>query len=67
MSWYNFDTVLYRFFETGTSDRTLMGLNQLLRIAYTPFHFSFTVPLKSLSNQDLMLYNCFRAGFFLQM
>ena len=27
---YKFDTVLYQFLKTGTSDRTLMGLDQLL-------------------------------------
>ena len=27
---YKFDTVLHQFLETGTSDRTLMGLDQLL-------------------------------------
>ena len=46
---YKFDTVLYKFLETGTLDRTLMGLDQLLKCSgfslYTPFHFSFTVPL----------------------
>ena len=24
--WYNFDTVLYQFLETGTSDRRLIGI-----------------------------------------
>ena len=28
---YKFDTVLYQFLKTGTSNRTLMGLDQLLR------------------------------------
>ena len=37
--WYNFDIVLYWFLETGTSDRRPQVS------AYTPFHFSFTVPL----------------------
>ena len=43
-----------QFLETGTSDRTLIGLNQLLNasgFSCTPFNFSFTVPLKALSNQ----------------
>ena len=31
--WYNFDTVLYQFLETGTSDRTFVCLNQLLRFS----------------------------------
>ncbi len=41
---YKFDTVLYKFLETGTSDRTLLGLNQLLKY----FHFSFRVSLNRL-------------------
>jgi len=28
---FKFDTVLHQFLETGTSDRTLMGLDQLLK------------------------------------
>jgi len=31
MVWYNFDTVLYKFLETGTSGRTLICLDQLLK------------------------------------
>jgi len=31
--WYNFDTVLYQFLETGTSDRCLICLNQLPRFS----------------------------------
>ena len=37
---YKFHTVLYQFLETGTSDRTLMGLDQLLKclgFLYSPF------------------------------
>jgi len=33
---YNFDTVLYQFLGTGTSDITHIGLNQLM--IYSPFH-----------------------------
>ena len=51
MFWYNFDKVLYHFLETGTSDKTLICLNQLLKFSgsslYTQLHFSFTVPLNS--------------------
>ena len=42
--WYcnNFDTVLYQFFETGTSDRTLIGLDQLLKfLGFSLYHLSF--------------------------
>ena len=43
--WYNFDTVLYEFLETGTLDRSLIYIIQVS--AYTLFHFSFTtVPLR---------------------
>ena len=55
-NWYITVSNLYenlyinQFLETGTSDRTLMGLDQHLRclgfMAYTPFHFSFTVTLR---------------------
>ena len=52
--WYNFDTVLYQFPETGTSDRCLIGLKQLPRFSgfslYPAFHFSFTVPLRNDKN-----------------
>ena len=41
---YKFDTVLYQFLETGTSDETLMGLNQLLKY----IGFSLIPPLQSL-------------------
>ena len=54
---YKFDTVLYQFLETGTSDRCLIGIVQLLRFSgfilypllfflYSPFkkewHVRFT-------------------------
>ena len=49
--WYNFDTVLYKCLQKGTSDRTLIGLDQLLKFLgfslytlsffpYCPFKFS---------------------------
>ena len=53
---YKFDTVLYQFFETGTSDRTLTGLDQLLRnLGFTPypFHFSFKAPLNSRTKERI--------------
>ena len=31
--WYNFDTVLYQFLETGTSDRCLICIVQNLRFS----------------------------------
>ena len=51
---YKFDTVIYQFLQTGTSDGTLIGLDQLLKslgfsLIYNPFHFSFTDPLRSAS------------------
>ena len=43
--WYNFNTVLCQFLETGTLDRCLICLNKLLRFSgfslYTPFIFPF--------------------------
>jgi len=44
---YKFDTVLYQFLEKGTSDITIMGRDQDYFSAYTPFHYSFTVPLRT--------------------
>ena len=41
---YKFDTVLYQFLETGTSDGTLMGLNKPLKY----IGFSLIPPLQSL-------------------
>ena len=44
-----FDTVLYQFLETGTSDRCLIYVSfnawDSQVSSYPPFHFSFTVPL----------------------
>ena len=48
---YKFDTVLYQFLETGTSNKCLIGIVQLLRFSgfrLYPFHFSFTVSLMRL-------------------
>ena len=45
--WYNFETVLYQFLETGTSDRTLTGLDQLLRSSgfiFNPLLFFLSSP-----------------------
>ena len=50
--WYNFDIVLCKFLETGTSDRCLVGIVQLLRFSgfclytlslfrYSPFNKNF--------------------------
>ena len=51
---YNFNTVLYQFLEIGTSDITFMGHDQELKwlafSLYTPFRFSFTVPLSLYKN-----------------
>ena len=54
--WYNFDAVLYQFLGTGTSDRNLIGLDQLLKFLgfsiypilfflYSPFNLK--IDLKS--------------------
>ena len=42
-----FVTILYQFLKTGTSDITIMGRDQDYFSAYTPFHYSFTVPLRT--------------------
>ena len=45
---YKFGTVFYQFLETGTSDRTLMGLDQLLKcLRFQPLP-PFIFPLQSL-------------------
>ena len=46
--WYNFDTILYQFHETGTSDRTKIGHDQLLKYLDFGYHLSFYLnsPLK---------------------
>ena len=47
---YKFDTVLYQFLETGTSDITFMGRDQELKlIAFSLYHLSFFLytPFKS--------------------
>ena len=48
MFWYNFDTVLCQFLQTGTSDKCVICIVQNLKfscfILYPPFIF-FTVPL----------------------
>ena len=46
---YKFDTVLYQFLETGTLDRTLMGLDQLLKclgFGLYPLSFFLYSPFK---------------------
>ena len=45
--WYNFDTVLYQFLDTRTSDRPLIGLNQLLIFSGLAYPSS-VFPLQSL-------------------
>ena len=51
--WYNFNTVLYQFLETGTSDRTLICLNQLLEIfRFQPIPL-FIFPLQSFKEKNI--------------
>ena len=52
--WYNFDTVLYEFLETGTSDRCLIYMGQLLR--FTGFSLN---PLSFFSLQIQSISSCF--------
>ena len=35
--WYNFDTVMYQFLLTGTSDRTNIGRDQLLKCLFNVY------------------------------
>ena len=46
---YKLDTVLYQFLEKGTSDRTLIGFDQLLKslgFRLYPLSFFFNSPFK---------------------
>ena len=46
---YNFETVVYQFLETGTSDRTNIGRDQLLKfLGLSPYPLSvyFNSPFK---------------------
>ena len=57
MFWYNFDTVLYQFLETGISDRTLIGLDQLLKFlvfSLYPLPFFLLSPFKRLIEDRLL-------------
>ena len=67
--WYNFDTVLCQFLETGTSDRCLIGIVQLLRFSgfsqytlhytfllYSPFNVRI---IDCCSNSCTVLITCF--------
>ena len=48
--WYNFDTVLYQFLETGTSDRCLICIVQNLRFSgfiLYPLSFFLYSPFKN--------------------
>ena len=53
-NWYNFDTVLYYFLETGTSDRCLICIVQNLRFSgfsLYPLSFFLYSPFKYISRQ----------------
>ena len=56
--WYNFDTVLYKFLETGTSDICLIYIVQLLRFSgfsLYPLSFFLSSPVKDEgSNLNMM-------------
>ena len=52
--WYNFETVLYQFLKTGTSDRCLIEIVQLLRFSgFSLYSLSFFLysPFKYYGNQ----------------
>ena len=57
-----YDTVLYPFLETETSDRTFMGRDQVRVFkvpTYTPFHLVFTAPLNGNWIKFLLIINKF--------
>ena len=50
---YKFDTVLYKFLQTGTSDKCLIGIVQLLRFSgfsLYPLSFFLYSPVKHFKN-----------------
>ena len=58
--WYNFDTVICQFLETGTSDRCLIGIVQLLRFSgFTIYSLSFFLysPFKSIFKSNRYLFS----------
>ena len=61
---YTFDTVLYQYLKTGTSDRCLICIVQRLRfsgfILYPPFNFSFIVPLSRNLRPGIVLKTSFK-------
>ena len=57
--WYNFDTVLYQFLETGASDRCLICIVQNLRLAgfsLYPLSFFLYSPFKCPLCHQINLY-----------
>ena len=67
---YNFDTVLYPFLETGTSDRCLIGIIQRLRFSgFSQYYLSFFLYTVSLicmnSPKNLVLWDssCYHSLF----
>ena len=67
--WYNFDSVLCQFLETGTSDRCLIGIVHLLRFSgfsQYPLHYTFLLfspfnvrIIDCCSNSCTVLITCF--------
>ena len=54
---FNFDTIVYQFFETGTSDRCFIRINQLLEILRFHPIPPLIFPLQSLlSSRDTIHY-----------
>ena len=54
----------YQFLEIGTSDMTFMGRNRELS-AYTPFYFSFTLPLNILRCLQISCHNVTTKSYIL--
>ena len=60
-------TLLYQPYYAGTSDRTNIGPDQLLKcLAYIPFHATLTVPLHVLDD-GMDRYNCVGDGWVLYL
>jgi len=62
--WFNFDTALCQDLETGTSDRCLMGIVQLLRfLGFSLYLLSFSLysPFKTAQKTDIKT-SCWHCG-----
>ena len=66
---YNFNTVLYQFLETGTTDKTFMGHDQELRwLAFNQYPLSFFLnsPFKPSTDKECRTYLYYTHSHFIE-